>query len=136
MVTQNQLTGLKLVNGAPFRAVDIFPNLAFNAITLTSDDPTLKPTGGRSSPVRRDRGSYNTQALERTILIKSKTVAIPNSMRDKGPRSGGKPGFYWVTHRTRPLCTLTFTITDQKSQRKQFAKKSFSTSKAFTTAVQ
>ncbi|KAK8096383.1 uncharacterized protein PG998_014251 [Apiospora kogelbergensis] len=56
------------------------------------------------------------------MLLPSKTVAIPDSMRGKGgPRSRGKPGFRWVTHRTRPLCTPAFAMTDQKSQGKQFA---------------
>ncbi|KAK7928472.1 hypothetical protein PG985_005470 [Apiospora marii] len=42
-------------------------------------------------------------------------------MRGKGgPRSRGKPGFRWVTHRTGPLCTPAFAMTDQKSQGKQF----------------
>lgn len=37
VVARNQLTGLKLVNGAPFRAVDIFPDLACGTIALASD---------------------------------------------------------------------------------------------------
>ncbi|KAG7000807.1 ATP-dependent DNA helicase PIF1 [Fusarium oxysporum f. sp. conglutinans] len=37
VVTRNQLTGLKLVNGAPFKAVDIFPDLACSTIALASD---------------------------------------------------------------------------------------------------
>jgi hypothetical protein len=36
VVTRNQLTGLKLVNGAAFRAVDIFPDLASDTIALAS----------------------------------------------------------------------------------------------------
>ncbi|KAK0701569.1 hypothetical protein B0T26DRAFT_614590, partial [Lasiosphaeria miniovina] len=56
-----------------------------------------------------------------TILIKSKTVVIPDAMRGKGPGSRGKPGFRWVTHRTGPLCTPAFVMTDQKSQGKQFS---------------
>jgi ATP-dependent DNA helicase PIF1 len=56
-----------------------------------------------------------------TILIKSKTVAIPSQMRGKEARSRGKAGFRWVTHRTGPLCTPAFAMTDQKSQGKQFS---------------
>ncbi|KAM0258932.1 hypothetical protein ACHAQJ_003588 [Trichoderma viride] len=57
------------------------------------------------------------------ILIKNKTVAIPDAMRGKDAGSmGGKPGFQWVTHRTGPLCTPAFVMTDQKSQGKQFSK--------------
>jgi len=37
VVTRNQLPGLKLVNGASFRAVDIIPDLASGAIALASD---------------------------------------------------------------------------------------------------
>ncbi len=55
------------------------------------------------------------------ILVKSKAVAIPDFMRGKGPRSRGKPGFRRVTHRTGPLCTPAFAMTDQKSQGKQFS---------------
>ncbi|EAQ86879.1 hypothetical protein CHGG_08132 [Chaetomium globosum CBS 148.51] len=56
-----------------------------------------------------------------TILIKSKTVAIPSQMRGKEGRWRCKPGFRWVTHRTGPLCTPAFAMTDQKSQGKQFS---------------
>ncbi|EAQ85212.1 hypothetical protein CHGG_09226 [Chaetomium globosum CBS 148.51] len=95
VVTRNQFVGLKVVNGAPFKAVDIFPDLA----------PAPSPS----------------QRLNGTILIKSKTVAIPSQMRGKESRWRGKPGFRWVTHRTGPLCTPTFAMTDQKSQGKQFS---------------
>ncbi|KAH6985347.1 hypothetical protein EDB80DRAFT_224012 [Ilyonectria destructans] len=37
VVTRNRLTGLKLVNVAPFRAVDIFPDLACGTMALASD---------------------------------------------------------------------------------------------------
>ncbi len=46
---------------------------------------------------------------------------IPDPMRGKDPRLRGKPGFRWVTHRTGPLCTPAFAMTDQKSQGKQFS---------------
>jgi len=37
IVTRNQFTGLKLVNGAAFRAVEIFPDLSVGTIALASD---------------------------------------------------------------------------------------------------
>ncbi|EAQ90120.1 predicted protein [Chaetomium globosum CBS 148.51] len=37
VVTRNQFVGLKAVNGAPFKAVDIFPDLAAGTIALASD---------------------------------------------------------------------------------------------------
>ena len=48
-------------------------------------------------------------------------MAIPEAMRSKGTKWRGKPGFEWVTHRTGPLCTPAFAMTDQKSQGKQFS---------------
>jgi len=56
-----------------------------------------------------------------TILLKSKTVAVPNAMRGQDRRSKDKPGFRWVSHRTGPLCIPAFAMTDQKSQGKQFS---------------
>lgn len=35
--TRNQFVGLKVVNGAPFTTVDIFPNLAYGTIALARD---------------------------------------------------------------------------------------------------
>jgi ATP-dependent DNA helicase PIF1 len=37
VVTRNQLTGLKLANGAPFRAVDILPDFSAGVIALAND---------------------------------------------------------------------------------------------------
>jgi len=37
VVTRNQLTGLKLVNDAPFSAINIFTDLAYGTIALASD---------------------------------------------------------------------------------------------------
>ncbi|KAH9985933.1 hypothetical protein F4779DRAFT_624344 [Xylariaceae sp. FL0662B] len=37
VVTRNQLTRLKLVNGAPFEAVDIIPDLTYGTIALAGD---------------------------------------------------------------------------------------------------
>lgn len=94
MVTRNQLTGLKLVNRAPFRAVDIFPDLSAGTITLASD-ATLHL--GPPAAVLLQSDDIVDLAIPRlpkgTILIKSKTVAIPNTICDKDRRSRGKSGF-------------------------------------------
>ena len=122
VVTRNQLIGLKLVNGASFRAVDIFPDLASGTIALSSD-----VTLHLGPPVAvllqsDDIADLAIPGLPKgTILVKSKTVAIPEFLRGKDGRSRGKPGFRWVTHRTGPLCTPAFAMTDQKSQGKQFS---------------
>ncbi|AEO59421.1 hypothetical protein MYCTH_2307709 [Thermothelomyces thermophilus ATCC 42464] len=122
VVTRHQFVGLKVVNGAPFQAADIFPDLAAGTIALASD-----ATLHLGPPVAVLLESDDSAGLaipglpNGTILIKSKTVAIPNAMRGKEARSRGKPGFRWVTHRTGPLCTPAFAMTDQKSQGKQFS---------------
>ena len=122
VVTYNQLTGLKLVNRASFRAIEIFPNLASGTISLTGD-VTLHL--GPPVAVLLQSDNITNLAIPRlpkgTILIKSKTVAILKSLRGKDSRSKGKPSFKWVTHRTGPLYTPAFAITDQKSQGKQFS---------------
>ncbi len=106
MVTRNQFVGLKVVNGAPFKAVDIFPDLASGTIALASDATLYL---GPPAAVLLQSDDIADLAIPGlpvgTILLKSKTVAIPEAMRGKGPRSRGKPGFRWVTHRTGPLCT-------------------------------
>jgi hypothetical protein len=122
VVTRNQFTGLKVVNGAPFEAVDIFPDPAAGTIALASDATLhLGPPEGvliQSS----ETADIAIPGLPRgTILLKSKTVAIPDAMRGKERRLRGKPGFRWVTHRTGPQCTPAFAMTDQKSQGKQFS---------------
>jgi hypothetical protein len=122
VVTRNQFVGLKVVNGAPFQAVDIFPDLASATIALASD-----ATLHLGPPVAVLLQSDDSAGLaipglpNGMILIKSKTVAVPAHMRGKDARSRGKPGFRWVTHRTGPLCTPAFAMTDQKSQGKQFS---------------
>jgi hypothetical protein len=122
VVTQNQFVGLKVVNGAPFKAVDIFPDLASGTIALAGD-----VTLHLGPPVAVLLQSDDSAGLaipglpNGTILIKSKTVAVPAHMRGKERRSRGKPGFRWVTHRTGPQCTPAFAMTDQKSQGKQFS---------------
>ncbi|EAQ88598.1 predicted protein [Chaetomium globosum CBS 148.51] len=101
VVTRNQFVGLKVVNGDV--TLHLGPPVA---VLLQSDD-----SAGLAIP-----GLPNG-----TILIKSKTVAIPSQMRGKETRWRGKPGFRRVTHRTGPLCTPAFAMTDQKSQGKQFS---------------
>jgi ATP-dependent DNA helicase PIF1 len=122
VVTRNQFVGLKVVNGAPFKAVDISPDFASGTVALASD-VTLH-LGPPVAVLLQSDGSAGL-AIPRlpngTILIQSKTVAIPSAMRGKDRRSRGKPGFRWVTHRTGPLCTPAFAMTDQKSQGKQFS---------------
>jgi hypothetical protein len=122
VATRNQLTGLKLVNGAPFRAVDIVPDLSASTVALASD-ATLHLGPPMAALLQPDdiAGLAIPGLPNGTILIKSKTVAIPDHMRGKTSRSRGKPGFRWVTHRTGPLCTPAFAMTDQKSQGKQFS---------------
>jgi ATP-dependent DNA helicase PIF1 len=111
-----------VVNGAPFKAADIFPDLACGTIALASD-----VTLHLGPPVAVLLQSDDSAGLaipglpNGTILIRSKTVAIPSQMQGKEGRSRGKPGFRWVTHRTGPLCTPAFAMTDQKSQGKQFS---------------
>lgn len=94
VVTRNQLTGLRLVNGASFRAVEIFPDLASGTIALASDVTLYL---GPPVAVFLQLDDIVDLAIPRfstgTILIKSKTVAIPKSLRGKDGRSRGKPGF-------------------------------------------
>ncbi|KAF6528270.1 hypothetical protein HZS61_008572 [Fusarium oxysporum f. sp. conglutinans] len=122
VVTRNQLTGLKLVNGAPFKAVDIFPDHACSTIALASDVTLHLGPPAAVLLQSDDIADLAVPGLPKgTLLIKSKTVVIPDSMRGKNSRSRSKPGFQLVTHRTGPLCTLAFAMTDQKSQGKQFS---------------
>jgi hypothetical protein len=122
VATRNQFVGLKVVNGAPFRAVDISPNVATGTIALASDVTLhLRPPVAVLLQSDDSAGLAIPYLPNGTILIKSKTVAIPNQMRGKEGRSRGKPGFRRVTHRTGPLCTPAFAMTDQKSQGKQFS---------------
>lgn len=123
VVSRNQLLGLKLVNGASFRAVDIFPDLASGTIALTNDVTLHLGPPAAVLLQSDDIADLTIPGLPKgTILVKSKTVAIPESLRGKDGRSRGKPGFRWVTYRTGPLCTPAFAMTDQKSQGKQFSK--------------
>ena len=122
VVTRNLHVGLKIVNGAPFTAVDMVPDPAYATIAV-ADDVTFHLGPPLAVLLQSDAiGDVAIPGLPPgTILLGSKTVAIPDAMRGKGgPRSRGKPGFRWVTHRTGPLCTPAFAMTDQKSQGKQF----------------
>jgi hypothetical protein len=98
VVTRNQFVGLKVVNGAPFQAVDIFPDLASGTIALASD-----ATLHLGPPVAVLLQSDDSAGLaipglpNGMILIKSKRVAVPAHMRGKDAKS------------------------DQKSQGKQFS---------------
>ncbi|EAQ85303.1 predicted protein [Chaetomium globosum CBS 148.51] len=122
VVTRNQFIRLKVVNGTPFKAVDIFPDPAAGTIAFASDVTLHLGPPVAVLPQSDDSAGLAIPGLPNgTILIKSKTVAIPSQMRGKEGRWRGKPGFRWVTHRTGPLCTPAFAMTDQKSQGKQFS---------------
>ena len=103
-MTRNQLTGLKLVNGAPFTAIKIFPNFSTNTITLTSD-VTLHL--GPLAAVLLQLGDIANLTIpglpKGTILIKSKTVTIPKHIHQGIGKSKGKLGFNQVTHKIGPL---------------------------------
>ncbi|KAK4097206.1 hypothetical protein N658DRAFT_569463 [Parathielavia hyrcaniae] len=106
VVTRNQFIGLKVVNGAPFKAVDIFPDLSAGAIALASYVTLhLGPPVVVLLPSDDSAGLAIPGLPNGTILVRSGRVAA-------------LPGFRWVTHRTGPLCTAAFAMTDQKSQGK------------------
>ena len=110
---------MKLVNGAPFTAVKIFPDLFAGIITLTSD--VILYLGPPVAVLLQsdDIANLTIPGLPKgTILIKSKTVAIPEPIRYGSSRLRGKLGFNRVTYRTGPLYIPAFAITDQKSQGK------------------
>jgi len=94
VVTRNQLLGLKLVNGASFRAVDIFPDLASSTIALASDVTLYL---GPPAAVLLQSDDIANLIMPRLpkgiILVKSKTVAISKSLRGKDSKLRGKPGF-------------------------------------------
>jgi hypothetical protein len=113
VVTRNQLVGLKVVNGAPFKAVDIFPDLSAGTIALASDVTLhLGPPVAILLESDDSAGLVVPGLPNGTILIKSKTVAVPNHIRGREARSRGKLGFRWVTYRTGPLYTPAFAMTD------------------------
>ncbi|KAK7928542.1 hypothetical protein PG985_005540 [Apiospora marii] len=123
VVTRNLHVGLKLVNGAPFTAVDVVPDPVYASIAVASDVTFhLRPP----LTVLLQSDAIAELAIPGlppgTVMLRSQTVAIPESLRGKGgPLSRDKPGFQRVTHRTGPLCTSAFAVTDRKSQGKQFA---------------
>ena len=123
VVTRNLHVGLKLVNGAPFTAVDVVPGPVYASTAVASD---VIFHLGPPLAVLLQSDAIAELAIPGlppgTVMLRSQTVALPEAMRGKGgPRSSGKPGFQEVTHRTGPLCTPAFAVTDQKSQGKQFA---------------
>ena len=94
VVTRSQFVGLKVVNGALFKAADIFPDLAFSNIALAGDVTLyLGPPVAVLLESDDSAGLAIPGLPNGTILIKSKTVAVPNHMRGKEARSRGKPGF-------------------------------------------
>ncbi|EAQ93239.1 predicted protein [Chaetomium globosum CBS 148.51] len=98
VVTRNQFVGLKVVNGAPFKTVDIFPDLAAGTIALASDVTLhLGPLVAVLLQSDDSAGPAIPGLPNGTILIKSKTVAIPSQMRGKEGRWRGKPGFRWLS---------------------------------------
>lgn len=123
VATRNLHVGLKLVNGAPFTAVDVVTDPAHASVAV-ADDVILHL--GPPLTILLQSDAIADLAIPGlppgTILLRNKTVTIPDAMRGKGgPRWRGKPGFRWVAHRTGPLCTPAFAMTDQKTQGKQFA---------------
>jgi len=113
VVTRNQHIGLKVVNGGLFNVINILPDFTAATIALTSD-VTLYLASPAALLLQLDdiSGLVIPGLPKGTILIRSKTVAIPNSIRGKGFRARGKLGFGEVTYRTGLLYTPAFTITD------------------------
>ena len=78
VVTRNQLTGPKLVNGATFQAVDIVPDSTFDTIALASD---MTLNLGPPAAVLLQSNNIVDLAIpglpHGVILVKSKTVAVP-----------------------------------------------------------
>ncbi|KAL2186840.1 hypothetical protein L209DRAFT_771518 [Thermothelomyces heterothallicus CBS 203.75] len=73
---------------------DIFPDLAAGTIALASDATLyLGPPVAVLLESDDSAGLAIPGLPNGTILIKSKTVAIPNAIRGKEARSRGKPGF-------------------------------------------
>ncbi|KAK8118347.1 uncharacterized protein PG998_002973 [Apiospora kogelbergensis] len=122
VVTRNLHVGLKIVNGAPFTAVDMVPDPAYATITV-ANDVTFHlgpPPGGPIAVGRHWRRSHTRSAAGHDPARQQNRGYPRRHARQGRPRSRGKPGFQWVTHRTGPLCTPAFAMTDQKSQGKQF----------------
>lgn len=121
VLTKNQLTGLKLVNGAPFRAVEVFPDPSFPGIALAGD-VTLH-LGPPAAMLIESEATAETAVPglpKGMMLVKPEAVRVPSELRG-GRWRAGKPGFARVTHRTGLPCTPSFAVTDQKSQGKQFS---------------
>ncbi|EAQ83552.1 predicted protein [Chaetomium globosum CBS 148.51] len=85
------------------------------------------------TPLNQDRWDLNMAAVVQWARAYGKHISIfvakhdtESAKRLRVEELGdvlrhGKPGFRWVTHRTGPLCTPAFAMTDQKSQGKQFS---------------
>ena len=81
-MTRNQFTGLKLVNGAAFRAVEIFPDLSVGTIALARDATLYLGPPVAVLLQSDDIADLVIPGLPvRTILLKSKMVAVPSAMR-------------------------------------------------------
>jgi len=94
VISRNQLLRLKLVNRASFKTVNIFPNLTFNTITLTSDVTFyLRPPAAVLLQLDDIADLIIPGLPKGTIIVKSKTVAILESLQGKHNKSRGKPGF-------------------------------------------
>jgi hypothetical protein len=86
VVTRNQFVGLKVVNGAAFKAVDIFPDFASGTIALASDVTLyLGPPVAVLLQSDGNAGLAIPGLPNGMILIKSKTVAVPAHMQARTP---------------------------------------------------
>ncbi|KAK8106610.1 hypothetical protein PG999_009969 [Apiospora kogelbergensis] len=118
VVTRNLHVGLKLVNCAPFTAVDAVPDPVYASIAVASDvtsDVTFHLRPPLTVLLQSDAiAELAIPGLPpRTVMLRSQTVAIPESLRGKGgPLSRVKPGLQRVTHRTGPLCTPAFAFAE------------------------
>jgi hypothetical protein len=122
VVTRNPVHRVEGGQWASFKAVEIFPDLPSGTIALASDVTFHLAPPMTILLQSDDIADVAIPVLPKwIILIKRTMVAIPDFMRGKCPRSRGKPGFEWVIHRTGPLCTSAFAMTDQKNQGKQFS---------------
>ncbi|EAQ84297.1 predicted protein [Chaetomium globosum CBS 148.51] len=95
VVTRNQFVGLKVVNGAPFKAVDIFPDLAAGTIALANDVTLhLGATRGRPPFESKDnRRSGHSRAPERHNLDQEQDGRHPEPNAGQGRQMEGQAGF-------------------------------------------
>lgn len=115
--------------------LESFPDFSAGAISIASDATLHLAPPAAVLLQSDDIADLAIPGLPQgTILIKSKMVPIPDALRGKRPRSRSKPGFNGVTHRTGPLCTPAFAMTDQRARESNFPR-SFSISRAFAAAA-